>query len=50
LQKIETASDIETDIGQRQCSFKVAPTVDWKAKLVEFAKSNTHLAGYTIRE
>jgi hypothetical protein len=50
LAKIETATDITTDIPARKCSFKVDPDVDYQEKLVEFSATNTHLAGYTVEE
>jgi hypothetical protein len=50
LEKIETATDIETDIQARKCSFRVAPDVDYNTKLAEYAQSNTHLAGYSPAE
>jgi hypothetical protein len=50
LTKIETATDIETDIQARKCSFKVDPSVDYQAKLAEYAQTNTHLAGYSMAE
>lgn len=42
-------TDIETDINERVCSFRVNKDVDYKARLAEFAKTNTHIAGYTIQ-
>jgi hypothetical protein len=50
LTKIETATEIETDIQARKCSFRVDPSVDYQTKLAEFAKTNTHLAGYTMEQ
>jgi hypothetical protein len=50
LTKIETATDIETDIQARKCSFRVSTDVDFSSQLVEFAKTNTHLAGYSVAE
>lgn len=50
LEKIDGVTDIQTDIDGRTCSFKLTkPDVDYKAKLEEFAKSNSHLAGYEIQ-
>jgi len=47
--KIDGVTDIQTDPTNRTCSFKVTnPDVDYKEKLAEFAKTNTHLAGYEI--
>jgi hypothetical protein len=49
LEKIDGVTEIETDIANRTCSFKLTkPDVDYKAKLEEFAKTNTHIAGYEI--
>jgi copper chaperone CopZ len=49
LVKIDGVTDIETDIANRTCSFKLTkPGVDYKAKLAEFAKTNSKLAGYEI--
>jgi hypothetical protein len=49
LVKIEGVTDIETDIANRTCSFKLTkPGVDYKARLAEFAKTNSKLAGYEI--
>jgi hypothetical protein len=50
LEKIETATDINTDITARKCSFRVSEGVDYQAKLAEYAQTNTHLAGYTPAE
>ncbi|MDP7302703.1 MAG: hypothetical protein QGG09_06355 [Pirellulaceae bacterium] len=50
MQKIDGVTDIETDIAGRLCSFKVTdPDVDYNSKLAEYAKSNEHLAEYTIQ-
>jgi hypothetical protein len=49
LEKIDGVTDIETDVPNRTCSFKLTnPDVDYKAKLKEFAQTNTHIAGYEI--
>jgi hypothetical protein len=49
LQKIEGVSDIETNVAARSCKFKLSnPELDLVAKLNEFAKTNSHIAGYTI--
>jgi len=49
LAKIAGVTDIETDIVNRTCSFKLTnPDVDYKARLEELAKTNTHIAGYKI--
>jgi hypothetical protein len=49
LEKIDGVTEIETDIANRTCSFKLTkPDVDYKAKLAEFAKTNTHIAGYEL--
>jgi copper chaperone CopZ len=50
LEKIDGVTDIETDISGRSCSFKVTdPDVDYNSKLAEFAKSNEHLAEYSVQ-
>jgi copper chaperone CopZ len=50
LQQIDGVTDIETDPGNRVCSFKLTkPDVDYQAKLADLAKTNTHLAGYEIQ-
>jgi hypothetical protein len=50
LEKIQGVTDIETDIPNHMCSFKLTkPDVDYKAKLAELAQTNTHLAGYEIQ-
>lgn len=49
MQKIDGVTEIETDIAKRTCSFKLTkPDVDYQAKLTEFAKTNTKLAGYEV--
>ena len=41
--------EINTDTSTRTCSFKVTKKdVDYKSKLVEFAKTNSHLKDYEI--
>ena len=48
--KIDGVIDIETDPINRVCSFKVTkPDVDYLAQLADFAKTNSHLAGYEIQ-
>ena len=50
LSKIDGIVDIQTNVPERICSFKITePDVDYKSKLAEFAKSNEHLAGYEIQ-
>lgn len=50
LTKIDGITDIQTDIGNQVCSFRVTnPTLDYKAKLTEYAKTNTHLKGFSIQ-
>jgi len=50
LTKIDGITDIKTDTKNQVCSFRVAnPTLDYKAKLDEFAKTNSHLKGFSIR-
>ena len=50
LSKIDGVVDIQTNVPNRICSFKVAkPDVDYKSQLAEFAESNKHLAGYEIQ-
>lgn len=50
--KIDSVTDesIETDIGNRAASFKVASTVDFKSKLAELAKTNSHLKDFEISQ
>jgi hypothetical protein len=51
LQKIEGVSDIETNVAARICKFKLSnEDFDLVAKLDEFSKTNSHIAGYTIVE
>ena len=48
--KIDGITDIETDAANRVCSFKVTKVdVDYQGQLAEFAKTNSHLAEYTIQ-
>jgi len=50
LTKIDGISDIQTDPGNQVCSFRVTnPTLDYKAKLDEYAKTNSHLKGFSIQ-
>jgi hypothetical protein len=50
LQTIDGVEDIETDTAKLECRFRVTkPTVDYESKLVELAKTNTHLADYKIQ-
>ena len=50
LTKIDGIIDIQTDTGNQVCSFRVTnPTLDYKAKLNEYAKTNTHLKGFSIQ-
>lgn len=49
MEKIDGVVEINTDTANTTCSFKVTkPDVDYKSKLEEFAKTNSHLKGYTI--
>ena len=49
LQKIEGVSDIETNIGTHICKFKLSNTeLDLVAKLGELAKTNSHIAGWSV--
>jgi hypothetical protein len=49
LEKIDGVTEIETDIANRKCTFKLAnPDVDYQAKLSEFAETNRHLADFEI--
>jgi hypothetical protein len=51
LTKIDGLTDIQTDPDNQVCSFRVTnPTLDYKAKLDEFAKTNSHLKGFSIQE
>ena len=48
MTKVEGVSDIETDIVKNLCTFKLKnKDLDLKAKLDEFAKTNTHIAGWS---
>ena len=48
--KIDGVADIVTDVANRTCTFKVTkPDVDYKASLVEFAKTNDKLTDYEIQ-
>jgi hypothetical protein len=50
VSKIDGVTDIQTDIPNRTCSFKLTkPDVDYRTQLEEFAKTNSHLAGYEIQ-
>jgi len=50
LTKIDGITDIETDSGNHVCSFRVTdPTLDYKAKLDELAKTNIHLEEFSIQ-
>ncbi len=50
MEKIDGVVDIETDISNRICSFKLTKAdVDYESQLAEFAKTNSHLAGYEIQ-
>jgi hypothetical protein len=50
LEKIEGVENIETDTANRVASFTLTkPDVDYKAKLEEYAKTNTHLKDYEIQ-
>jgi hypothetical protein len=48
LTKVDGVSDIVTDITTNLCTFKLKnKDLDLKAKLDEFAKTNTHIAGWS---
>jgi hypothetical protein len=50
LTKIEGITDIRTDTAGRTCSFRLTnPDVDYRSQIAEFAKSNHHLAEYSIQ-
>ena len=50
LTKIDGISEIKTDHENQVCSFRVTdPTLDYKAKLDEYAKTNSHLKGFSIQ-
>ena len=50
LEKIDGVTDIQTDPEHQVCSFRVTnPTLDYKAKLDEFASTNSHLKGFSIQ-
>ena len=49
LTKVEGVSDIETDVNDRICSFKLADAnVDIEAKLNELADTNEHIKGWSM--
>ncbi len=49
LAKIDGITDIKTDTAKQLCSFVVTnPDLDYKAKLDEFAKTNSHLEDYSV--
>ena len=49
LSKVEGITDISTDIPSRICTFHMKTgSLDLKAILDEFSKTNDHIAGYTI--
>lgn len=49
LSKVEGITDITTDIPSRICTFNMKTgSLDLKAILDEFSKTNDHIAGYTI--
>jgi hypothetical protein len=51
LKTVDGISDIQTDISNNLCTFKLKDKdLDIKAKLTEFAKTNTHIAGWSIVE
>ena len=48
MTKVEGVSDIQTDTSTNLCTFKLNnKDLDLKAKLDEFAKTNTHIAGWS---
>ena len=48
LQKLTGISDIKTDIESNVCEFTLTNReLDLAAKLDEFAKTNSHLAGWS---
>jgi len=48
LKKIKGISGIRTDIPNRTCQFRLSDTeIDLAAKLNEFARTNSHLAGWS---
>jgi len=49
LKKIEGITDIQADPKTRVCSFRIPASSDYESQLVEFAKTNQHLAGYSIQ-
>ena len=50
MEKIDGVEDIETDVPNLVCSFKMTkPDVDYQSQLAEFAKTNKHLAEYEIQ-
>ncbi|MBX3417927.1 MAG: hypothetical protein KF851_10015 [Pirellulaceae bacterium] len=50
LEKIEGIANIKTDRATRTASFTLTkPDVDYKAKLEEFAKTNSKIKGFEIQ-
>jgi copper chaperone CopZ len=50
LEKIEGITNIKTDRETQTASFTLTnPDVDYKAKLEEFAKTNSKLKGFEIQ-
>lgn len=48
MKKLEGVSDIECDTKNRVATFKVTDK-EYETKLAEFAKTNSHLADFTIQ-
>ena len=49
--KLDGITDVETDIGERVCSFKVDHgAIDLTAKLNDLSKTNDHIAGWSLLE
>jgi hypothetical protein len=49
LQKLKGVSNIKTDIASNVCEFMLDDAeLDLEAKLNEFAKTNSHIAGWSL--
>lgn len=46
---MEGITDIQTDTSKQLVTFRVTdPDLDYKARLEEFAKTNSHIEDYTV--
>ena len=48
LTKVEDFSDIQTDLGAKQCKIKAKKDFDIKSKLTELAKSTSEIEGFSL--